>query len=59
MAGVLVLATPLPFVATLLLAGISYVLLLWLTQAITSQEVMSVFSSKDEPKEEIYKPLSA
>ena len=48
MAGVLALSSHLPFVVGLLLAGTTYLLLLWMTRAVTSAEVMSVFSTKEE-----------
>ncbi|MFZ1654456.1 MAG: flippase [Candidatus Moraniibacteriota bacterium] len=59
MALVIVIAAPLPFVAILPLAGVSYGLLLWLTRAVTSQEVMSVFSSKGESAAEPLETISA
>ena len=58
MAAVLVLAAPLPFVATLFLAGLSYTVLLWVTRAVTSKEISSVFSNKEESKKEDFEPLS-
>lgn len=59
MGVVLYFAAPLPFVVTLLLAGASYTLLLWATRAVTSREITSVFSAKEDPKEEGLEPLSA
>ena len=58
MALVLYFAAPLPFVATLFLAGLSYTFLLWATRAVTSYEITSVFSAKEAPKEEDFEPLS-
>jgi O-antigen/teichoic acid export membrane protein len=59
MAGVLYLARPLPFIVTLALAAVSYTFLLWITRAVTSHEIMSVFSNKEEVREEGFEPLSA
>lgn len=58
MAAVLYLARPLPFIVTLALAAVSYAFLLWITRAVTSNEIMSVFSNKEETKEEGFEPLS-
>lgn len=58
MAGVLVFASKLPFVVALVLGAISYLLLLWLTKAVTSAEVMSVFASKEAREETVNAPLS-
>lgn len=51
MAGVLFFSSHLPFVVALGIAGVSYLVLLWLTKAVTSTEVMSVFASKDMARE--------
>lgn len=51
MVGVLSLTSHLPFVLALAIAGLSYLALLWLTKAVTSREVMSVFASKDTLRE--------
>ncbi len=58
MAALLAFVPPLPFLVMLLLAGISYVSLLWITRAVTSAEIASVFSSKTEAKEDGLEPLS-
>ena len=58
MAVVLYLARPLPFIVTLGLAAASYAALLWATRAVTSREIMSVFSNKTDPKEEGFEPMS-
>jgi hypothetical protein len=42
----------------LLLAGVSYGLLLWLTRAVTSLEVMSIFSDKEGTKDERFESVS-
>jgi O-antigen/teichoic acid export membrane protein len=52
MAAVLVAVTTLPFVLKLLLAGASYGLMLWLTRAVTSREIMSIFSDKGKANSE-------
>jgi O-antigen/teichoic acid export membrane protein len=58
MAVVIYLARPLPFVVTLGLAAASYAALLWATRAVTSHEIMSVFSNKADAKEEGFEPMS-
>ena len=57
MAIVLALSTKLPFIVALLLAALSYGLLLWLTKAVTSDEILSVFSSKERNTENAHGPL--
>lgn len=58
MTAVLFLAAPLPFVVTLALGALSYTILLWATRAVTSREIASVFSNKEESKKESFEPLS-
>jgi O-antigen/teichoic acid export membrane protein len=48
MAGVLFIVQGLPFVIAGAIAGGAYLAILWLTKAITSEEVMSVFAGKNE-----------
>lgn len=57
MAGVLALSSSLPFIVALSLAAVSYLILLWLTKAVTSTEVMSVFASKEARNETPIDPL--
>lgn len=58
MAVVLALSAALPFIVRLLLAGVSYGVLLWLTRAVTSLEVMSIFSDKEGTKDERFESVS-
>jgi O-antigen/teichoic acid export membrane protein len=58
MAAVLTFSSHLPFSASLVLAGAAYAALLWLTRAVTTHEIASIFSSKDDPKESPLEPLS-
>ncbi len=59
MAVVLTLSVHLSFLVSLFLGGVSYVSLLWLTRAVTSKEVASIFNSSEDPKEDSFEPLSA
>lgn len=59
MAAVLVAVATLPFVLKLLLAGASYGLMLWLTRAVTSREIMSIFSDKGQVNHEPIESVSA
>ncbi|MFA9262330.1 MAG: flippase [Undibacterium sp.] len=51
MSIVLALSAHLSFILSLGLAGLSYIASLWLTKAVTSAEVMSVFASKEAASE--------
>lgn len=57
MTVVLYFSQALPFVLTIFLAMISYAFLLWITRAVTSREIMSVFGNRAETKEEGFGPL--
>lgn len=57
MTVVLYFSQALPFVLTIFLAIVPYAFLLWITRAVTSREIMSVFGNRAETKEEGFGPL--